>query len=225
MTDRYASQVERKYDTGGENGSPTGATGLFFRRFLAQPGKVASLIPSSPAFSRTIARQIRREPDEYVVELGAGTGSVTRAILDAGVPPEKLVLVEIDPEMADFLRHAHPKATVVEGSCFDLAEALPEAVPEAAGGKVGSIVCGVPIALFEPGEQRRLADTMISLMPHGRPFLALTYRWNSPLPHRELDLEGARLGFTPWNVPPASVWGYRRNGHAAGRANGHDPVA
>ncbi len=46
------------------------AKGLFFRRFLIHPGRVASLFPSSQALSRMIAGQVRRTDDEYVIELG-----------------------------------------------------------------------------------------------------------------------------------------------------------
>jgi len=62
---------------------------MFFRRWLANPLQMGSVIPSSPALCRRIAGQVRRDPDEAVLELGAGTGVVSRALLASGVPPDR----------------------------------------------------------------------------------------------------------------------------------------
>lgn len=184
-----------------------GATSLFVRRFLARPGAVAAFLPSSPAFSRAIARHLARTADEYVVELGAGTGSVTRALLAAGVPEERLILVEIDPEMAAYLHRAFPRATVIAGSAFD----LPAALPAGTAGRIGDVVCGVPLALFSLEQQRRLTGMMLDLLPPGRSFLMLTYRPAAPIPGPRLGLTGKRLETVFLNLPPGSVWGYARN--------------
>ena len=59
--------------------------------------------------------QTRCAADEVVLELGAGTGVVSRAMLEGGVPPERLIVVEIVPEMAEHLRSAPPDVQVIEG--------------------------------------------------------------------------------------------------------------
>ena len=179
---------------------------LFFRRFLAHPVRLASILVSSPSLSRLVAEQLRCDASDYVVELGAGTGPVTRALLDAGVPPDRLIAVEIDAEMASFLRQRFPGVTVIE----DDASALGQALPPEALGNVGAVICGVPISLLTTVQQGELVDMMFSLLPPGRPFLAYTHRLTSPLPAAELNLAGKRLAFTLLNLPPASVWAYRR---------------
>jgi phosphatidylethanolamine/phosphatidyl-N-methylethanolamine N-methyltransferase len=187
------------------------AKGLFFRRFLAHPGRVASLFPSSQALSRMIAGQVRRADDEYVIELGAGTGTVTHAILSSGVPADKLIVVEIDRVMAQFLRTAYPTITVLECSAFDIMQSLPQPTI----GKVGCVVCGLPITLYQLEWQRRLAVIILSLMPRGRPFLVLTHRLASPILAKKMGLVGKRVGFTLRNFPPASVWAYARDTEAS----------
>lgn len=187
------------------------ATRLFFRRFLANPGRVLSLFPSSPALGQVIAKQIRRTDDEYVVELGAGTGSVTKAILSSGVPPDKLIAVEIDKEMAEYLRKACPGVTVLECCAFELDHAL----PKPAQGKVGCVVCGIPIGKFPIEQQRRLAELMLSLMPPGRPFLVFSFRFVSPIPGKKLRLAYKKLVVTLRNFPPASVWAYASDSDGA----------
>ena len=178
---------------------------LFFRRFLAHPLRLASILESSPALSRLVAEQLPSEPGDFVVELGAGTGPVTRALLAAGVAPERLIAVEIDPEMAAFLRRRFPGVTVLE--CDALA--LERTLPAEALGRVGAVICGLPISLLPVAQRAELVGTMLSLLPPGRPFLAYTHRLTSPLPAAELGLVGERLAFTLLNLPPASVWAYR----------------
>lgn len=181
---------------------------LFFRRFLAHPARLAAALPSSHGMARMVASRVWRRTGEYVVELGAGTGAVTRALLDAGIPASRLVIVEIDEELACYLDDAFPGVAVVHGSAHEIADLL----PEAAAGRVGTVVCGVPVSLLPRKEQAALADAMLSLLPDGEPFFAYTYRLASPLPSAELGLAGARVGFTLRNVLPASVWAYRRAG-------------
>jgi len=177
---------------------------LYFRRFLKHPARLASLTPSSQALGRAVAQQVRRGADEYVVELGCGTGAITRALLAAGVPPQRLIAVDVDGELLAVLRQEFPDITVLECDAAELSKHLPPAVV----GKVGTVICGIPISLLPRPKQRAMIDEMFALMPPGRRFLAYTHRQSSPLPRRELNLEGERLARTLRNLPPASVWGY-----------------
>lgn len=179
-------------------------TSLFLRRWLANPLQMGSVIPSGAALCRRIAAQIRRAPEEVVLELGAGTGVVSRALLDAGVPAEKLVVVEIVPDMAAHLRRTLPHVNVIQGDAFD----LPRALPQALHGKVGTAICGIPLVLLPLEQQRRFVAAVEHVAP-GRGFLLYTYCITSPLPHRKLGLTAKREAWTPLNFPPASVWRYQ----------------
>lgn len=180
------------------------ANWLYFRRFLKHPARLASLTPSSPALGRLVAQQVRLGEGEYVVELGCGTGAITRALLGAGVPPERLIAVDVDSELLAILRDDFPDIIVLECDAAELTKRLPPAIV----GKVGTVICGIPISLLPRPQQRVLIDEMFALMPPARRFLAYTHRPVSPLPRRELGLTGERLARTLRNLPPASVWGY-----------------
>jgi phosphatidylethanolamine/phosphatidyl-N-methylethanolamine N-methyltransferase len=186
--------------------APGGArnTALFLKRWLANPLQMGSVVPSSPALCRRIAALVERRDDEVVVELGAGTGVVSRALLEAGVPPERLVVVEIVRDMADHLRRVLPGVNVVKGDAFELAQALPQRM----AGKVGTVICGIPLVLLPLAQQRRFVAAVESVAP-GQGFLLYTYCVTSPLPYRKLGLTARRAAWTPLNVPPASVWRYQ----------------
>ncbi|WP_137176668.1 class I SAM-dependent methyltransferase [Roseomonas sp. AR75] len=179
-------------------------TALFLRRWLANPLQMGSVIPSSPALCRRIAALVERAEDEVVVELGAGTGVISRALLDSGVPPDRLVVVEIVPDMADHLRGVLPGVKVIQGDAFELARALPESLH----GKVGAAICGIPLVMLPLEQQRRFVDAVEAVAP-GKGFLLYTYCITSPLPYRKLGLSAKREAWTPLNLPPASVWRYQ----------------
>ncbi|MCX7684630.1 MAG: methyltransferase domain-containing protein [Acetobacteraceae bacterium] len=188
-------------------GGKVANTALFFRRWLANPLQMGSIIPSSRALCERVARNVERAPDEYVLELGAGTGVVSKALLDHGVPPEKLIVVEIVPDMAEHLRSVLPGVNVVCGDAF----ALKDTIPQEWQGRIGTAICGIPLVMLPFEQQKRFVDAVESVAP-GKGFLLFTYCITSPLPYRKLGLTAQRLEWTPLNFPPASVWRYRPAG-------------
>jgi phosphatidylethanolamine/phosphatidyl-N-methylethanolamine N-methyltransferase len=177
--------------------------GLFFRRWLANPLQMGSVVPSSATLCRNIVAQSRWDRGEAVLELGAGTGVVSRALLAAGLPPARLLVVEIVPEMAAHLRETLPGATVIEGD----ARYLPGLLPRAWHGRIGTVICGVPLVMLPRADQRRFIDAIDAVAP-GRGFLHYSYCITSPLPWRAHRLTARREAWTPLNFPPASVWRY-----------------
>ena len=129
---------------------------------------------------------------------------ISRALLAAGVPADRLAVVEIVPEMADHLRQALPGATVLCGDAFR----LPEVIPHHWHGRIGTVICGIPLVLLPLAEQRRFVDSVEAVAP-GRGFLLYSYCVTSPLKHQALGLTALRRAWTPLNFPPASVWRYR----------------
>ena len=176
---------------------------LFLRRWLANPLQMGSIVPSSPALCRRVVQQVRRNPDEWVLELGAGTGVVSRALLESNIPPERLSVVEIVPDMARHLAETLPGVEIINGD----ARALPDLIPRNRHGRIGTIICGIPLVLLPLAEQRRFIQAMNGVAP-GRGFLHYSYCATSPLPAQKHALTARREAWTPLNIPPASVWRY-----------------
>lgn len=177
---------------------------LFFRRWLSDPLQMGSVIPSSRHLCRRIAALAAADGDGLVVEIGAGTGVISRALIEAGIAPERLVLVEIVPEMAEHLRDSLPGATVLCADAFALSQTLPHHL----AGRIGSVICGIPLVML-PIERQRLFVEGVERIAPGRGFLLYTYCITSPLPYGKLGLSAVREAWTPRNFPPASVWRYR----------------
>ena len=176
---------------------------MFFKRWLANPLQMGSVVPSSPALCQRVARQIRRKPDEMVLELGAGTGVISLALLKAGIPADRLCVVEIVPDMVNHLRKILPGVTVIEGD----ARQLPALLPDDWLGRIGSVVCGIPLVLLLKATQAEFINAIEAVAP-GRGFLHYSYCATSPLPYKRHALTAKREAWTPLNFPPASVWRY-----------------
>src|SRR5690625_2558862 len=129
-------------------------TRLFFQRWLANPGQVASLYPSSDRLSDLIAKKVLREAAEYVLEGGAGTGSIGRALLRAGLPQERLVMIELDRIMSEALRKEFSQSLVLTGDALRPSSLVP---PELSG-RFTACVSGLPILHYRVQRQRAFVE-------------------------------------------------------------------
>lgn len=181
-------------------------TGLFFRRWLANPLKVGSIVPSSYALAQLVASHIHRGSDDYVLEIGAGTGAITRALIDAGLPADRLILVELDPKMSAVLAERFHGIRIITGDATKLIEILPESVR----GRITTVVSGLPM-IGRPREfHQAIVDACFGVMRPGGAILQYTYSPVSPLPRKQLGITGKLMGWAASNLPPASVWRFTR---------------
>ena len=187
-----------------KNAKTPPAAWVFFQRWMANPMAVGSITPSGPGLRKIIRENLVCGPDEVIAEFGPGTGAITQALLEAGIPAQRIYSFEIDPHLAQYVHGVYPDVNVINGDCRQVAETLgPDLV-----GKVGTVVIGIPMKALPMDVQQGIVDATFSVMPEGRRFLLYTYMINSPLNMKRLGLKGKRIGFTWQNVPPASVWAY-----------------
>lgn len=181
--------------------------GLFFRRWLANPMKVGAVLPSSVTLARLVAENVRVEPDNAVVELGAGTGAVTDALLTCGVDPRRLFVIELDARLCEFLRGRFPSTQIIQGDAM----ALERLLPERWVGRVSMIVSSLPMVNISADRQSRLIDGWFSVATPDARLLQYTYSLRSPIKANGSKLIGRRAAIAVKNFPPASIWSYRRS--------------
>lgn len=179
---------------------------IFFKRWLANPLAMGSVIPSGAALGRLVVSRLDHGPEKHVVELGSGTGSLIQSIIDSGFPAEQICSIEIAPELVAFLRKKYPSLRVIEGDASICDQLLGDELK----GSVGTVIVGIPMILLPLAQQRRIIDAIFRLAPSGHRFLLYSYWIASPLPARKLGLIVRRVGFTFRNFPPVSLWEYKR---------------
>ncbi len=180
--------------------------GAFFRSWLQDPFNVASIVPSSRWLARLMATDLG--PGARVVELGAGTGTLTDAILARGVRPADLYLVEQCEPFVEILETRFPLASVLRADAADLCRHLPALI-----GTADYVVSGLPILWFAKEKKTRILAAAFSLLrPEGR-FHQFTYLGRPPVGNRllaTLGLKATLIGVSPINLPPAFVYRFER---------------
>ena len=181
---------------------------LFFKRWLKSPKQLGTAAPISPRLANLAARAISYTPGTPIVEIGAGTGRLTRSLLAAGVEKEDLTIVELDPEMCDFLDRTIPGARIVQGD----ATFLPKLIPDSHVGKVCTVVSAIPLMYLSPEQRMSIVKSAFDVMPQDGIMVHVTYNPRSPL-QGVTALPAHRHGAVWLNFPPGFVWTYRNGGH------------
>jgi len=177
---------------------------LFLKQMLSNPRHVGAVIPSSSALAQSMVVNLGPQT-RRVIELGAGTGQITRAILSAGVPDENLVAVEMNPVFCTALQTAHPGMRVVNGLAQDLTRLET--------GPVDAILSSLPMLNISADVQDQIISTAFDLLGPKGIFVQFTYGLKPPIAPDIRDKH--RLGWTKrpvvWaNIPPAQVYVFSR---------------
>jgi phosphatidylethanolamine/phosphatidyl-N-methylethanolamine N-methyltransferase len=178
---------------------------LFLGKFLRHGTAIASLAPSSPWLSRATVKGVDWAGAKVLVELGAGTGPITKVLAERARPDCKVIVIERDHDFAEILRdrYSHlPNFDVIEGDCRDLAILL----ADRGIAQVDHIISGLPVPSFPKDLQRSLMHVVKQVLaPEG------TYHQITELPflywplYRKFFRE-VRFRFEPRNFPPAGAY-------------------
>ena len=184
---------------------------LLWRLWLAQPRQIATWAPSGAGVAAAFVDAIAAAPDDgMIVELGAGTGPVTAAILAAGVDRQRLCVVEANAELAAHLRRRFGRDLVARAD----ARALDSFFEARRIDRIAAVVSTLPILHFGPTAQRAVLDDCFARAAPGAVFTQITYLPGSPVRRRQLRVWGycsERFRRVANNWPPATLWQYRPN--------------
>ncbi len=177
----------------------------FFRGWQRDMKGVGAILPTSGVAARRMASVIDPASARPVLELGAGTGVITRAILGTGIEPSQLVSVEYSPAFHENLVTRFPGVDFRLGDAFDLKTTLGERYGET----FDCVISAVPMLSFSPERRIALVEELLSMMEPGRPVIQITYGALSPVPPKRESYSITHYDFVVRNVPPAQLWVYR----------------
>jgi len=179
----------------------------FLRSWIEKPLHMGAVMPSGRLLARTMAQYVDKDGEGPVVELGPGTGAITSALIDRGVDPRRLVLVEYNPGFCALLRDRYPQAKVVQGDAYRLRDTLWNVLSAPAS----AMVSGLPLVTKPMLTRVKLIrDAFASLAPKA-PFVQFTYSVVPPIP-KSLPGVSTEASERIWmNLPPARVWVYRKD--------------
>jgi phosphatidylethanolamine/phosphatidyl-N-methylethanolamine N-methyltransferase len=179
----------------------------FLRSWIEKPLHVGAVMPSGRLLARTMAHYVDPYAEGPVVELGPGTGAITKALIDHGIDQKRLVLVEYNPGFCALLRDRYPQAKVVQGDAYTLRDTLWNVLSAPAT----AIVSGLPLVTKPMMTRLKLIRDAFAALAPGAPFVQFTYAVVPPIP-KSLPGVSTEASERIWmNLPPARVWVYRKS--------------
>lgn len=178
---------------------------LFIRQFLRRPAEIRAIAPTGRATAREMARAVT--PDMgAVAEIGAGTGTITQAILARGLAPERLELYELNAAFCTHLRQRFPGVRVHN---------LPAQEMLNVGCRpLDAVISGVPTLPMPDALQGAIVGAALDMLRPGAPFVQITYGPAPPLSEavrRRFGLSHMKSRRIWNNLPPAQVYIFRQS--------------
>ena len=132
----------------------------------------------------------------------------------AGCPDGRRLAVELDPELAAYLRATRPELEVIEGDAAHLRERLAELDVT----RVDAVISGLPWALFDQAAQESILGQVAGVIGSDGAFTTFAYLHGMPLAAARRFRRTLRATFdevvvsaTVWrNLPPAFAYVCRR---------------
>ncbi len=172
----------------------------FLKAFMNNPRATGAISPSSRWLAKEMVSHVNLPDDAILVELGAGTGVITEALLHIGINPRHLVVIESSPKWVEKLRARFPMLEIIEGDAANIKQLL-------AGkqDKIHTVVSSLPLRSLPSGSAKVILDQIQALLPNGGKYIQFTYSF---LQNRFHSLGHCRIIFSKriwFNLPPARV--------------------
>jgi phosphatidylethanolamine/phosphatidyl-N-methylethanolamine N-methyltransferase len=172
---------------------------VFSREIFSNPTAMGAALPSSNRLARAIAKQIPFDTPGTIVELGPGTGVVTQALLDHGIHPNALVLIEKSEALANHLTKRFSGVHIIAGDAQYLNELLKKY------DNINIVVSSLPLRSLPEAVVKNAIDAIDKKLAHGGLFIQFTYYQGSkpmPLPKTFQHIYSEHVVL---NFPPAQI--------------------
>ncbi len=172
----------------------------FYKALLKNPRSIGSVLPSSKALARKIAAYAPVSSEDYVLELGAGTGVITKALLQHGIAHHRIIIVENSEDLAQILREHFPQIKVIQGNAKDLFNLV-----DGEKNKINAIVSSLPLLVLRPEERDRIIEQIAKILNPGAYYIQYTYGIKKSVFEKIPRFKKIATTRVWWNIPPARI--------------------
>ena len=176
----------------------------FLRLWLQRPVRLGAVMPSSRSLAVAMASDVDPTAMGAVVELGGGTGNITAALLEAGIAPRDIVVIEREPSLCRVIAKRFPQIRVICGDAMKLRSLL----RRAGVGPVKAVVSGLPLLSIPKKAERMIVAQAFTVLAKAGVLIQFTYgpkaRCPAPSPRRSASSASAPTGCSTTCRPPPS---------------------
>lgn len=180
---------------------PTAAL-AFATALIRNPRGIGAVAPASRWLAGAMGRQLDGCACNTLVEIGPGTGAITRELHARRSAFSRVFAVERDEWMASVLRERYAGLEVVHGCASELNRHLSGTAPVV-------IVSSLPFKSL-PGELAGACiQAIVEAMDSGPDSMLLQYTYglgSPPFEAPEARFAWTRVGLVMRNLPPATIW-------------------
>ncbi len=138
--------------------------------------------------------------ERFIVELGPGTGPITKALLQSGLNEENLICLEQSARMVQHLKNRFPKLNVIQGDACELTALLNEKA-----GKVNAIVSSLPLKSIPSEIVTKIIDQIYASLADDGIVIQFTYDLRSKKSPYHNKFNRLKHKLVLQNLPPARV--------------------
>jgi phosphatidylethanolamine/phosphatidyl-N-methylethanolamine N-methyltransferase len=176
---------------------------LFLQEWFANPQRTGSVAPSSPQLAAAMAQWLPSNPENFVLELGPGTGAVTEALIKRGLREDRLVAIERNPKMARLLREKFPRAQIITGDAWHLDDLLRRRREPIES--VGAVISSLPLLNFPQVEAESLAQKIRAILQPEGNWVQYSYHLGKKQARGSSSFQLHASKIVWLNFPPARV--------------------
>lgn len=177
---------------------------VFGQELVSNPRPMGAACPSSPGLARRIATLVGARKDNFVLEIGAGTGSITAALLRHCVAPEQLIAVERSAPLVGLLRQRFASVRIIEGDACELTATL-ERLGDIDLRRITHVVSSLPLRSLPPEQVDKISREFQQLLAHGSRLVQYTYNLRHGSTTLFTQLRRRATSVVWLNLPPARV--------------------
>ena len=173
---------------------------VFIKEFLKHPLQIGSIIPSSRYLERRIVEAAGAASVDVIVELGPGTGGVTRAMLRAMPRHARLLSIEINPTFNKLVGKIKDHRLIE----------LREIIAQYGLGPPNAIVSGIPFTTMSPSVGSQILESVSSVLPPNGRFVAYQVKNQVAILGRPF-LGTGQISTEFLNIPPMRIFRWEKN--------------
>ena len=183
----------------------------FLKGWITHPGEVGAIKPTGEVAARAMASAIPHRENCPVLELGPGTGVITKQLLELGFKPEQIFSIEYNEDFYELLCEAYPGVNFIAGDAFDLEKSLADFPDLRFSGVIGA----VPLLNVPKARRIQIICDALDLVINDGPFVQISYGPKPPIGSVAGKFTVEKLDRIYRNIPPAGLWIYRKDRQAS----------
>lgn len=151
---------------------------LFFRVMLRNPTSVCAIAPSSRDLARAMTHDLTLKPNEGILELGPGTGALTKEIRRVIPDANSYLGIELEVRFIRLLKQQFPDLRFVHNTVARASEVH----GQSGLGPTKAIISGLSVTALPKEVQEQFIENLDRLMTPGCIFRMFQYVHAYPLP-------------------------------------------